>query len=182
MEKEEKQKEYLIYAFLLSTLLIFIESLKTYFFNVNNYLISFSIPFIPFVFLVTNIIKKKFGLKKSILSIFISLFSTIIFIIVIAFAMKKQLDFNVFIGEIISYTISQLLNLFIFKVIESNKKDTYIIVFLSYIFSIILFHMIYTLSYLNTTILDGFWNRYIINISIETIICIPLSIIYKKIK
>ena len=64
--------------------------------------------------------------------------------------------------------------------LEKNSMRTYPVLFLSYFFSLIIFHMVYTLSYLDTTILDGYWIRYLLNITIEIIVCIPLTIIDKK--
>ena len=171
MQKEEKNDLW-IYLLLQSALLIFIESLKTYHFSIKGTLISLSIPILPFIFLTINKITKKYGIKKALLSVLISTLLALLFIFLMSFAMKKQIDFAIYRGEILSYVISLIINIFLYKFLEKNTKRTYPVVFL--------FHMVYTLSYLDTTILDGYWIRYLLNITIEIIVCIPLTIIDKK--
>ncbi len=136
---------------------------------------------IPFLFLINNYISKKFGYKKGLLSIIISSISVTLFIILMSFSLNKVFDFSIYKGELLSYIISQLLNLIIFRYIQHNTKTSYPVVFLSYVFSLIIFHMVYTLSYLDTTILDGYWIRYLLNISIEVIVCICITILDKKV-
>ena len=179
MQKEEKNDLW-IYLLLQSALLIFIESLKTYHFSIKGILISLSIPILPFIFLTINKIAKKYGIKKALLSVLISTLLALLFVFLMSFAMKKQIDFAIYRGEILSYVISLIINIFLYKFLEKNTKRTYPVVFLSYIFSLIIFHMVYTLSYLDTTILDGYWIRYLLNITIGIIVCIPLTIIDKK--
>lgn len=96
------------------------------------------------------------------------------------FSMNKVFDFTIYRGELLSYLISQLLNIIIYRFLQNNTKSSYPVIYLCYIFSLIVFHMVYTLSYLDTTILDGYWNRYFINIIIQVIMCIPITIIDKK--
>ena len=179
--KKESQSELWIYILLQSSLLIFVESLKTYHFKIHGNLISLSIPILPLIFLILNIIIRKYGGKKALLSILISSIISVLFIFLMSFAMKKTFDFAIYRGELLSYCISQLLNIFLYRFIDKNTKKSYPIIFLSYIFSLIIFHMIYTLSYLDTTILDGYWIRYLLNITIEVLVCIPITIIDKKI-
>lgn len=179
--KKEVQNDLWIYILLQSALLIFVESLKTYHFKMYGHLISLSIPILPFIFLILNIIIKKYGEKKALLSIVISSIVSVLFIFLMSFAMKKTFDFAIYRGELLSYCISQLINIFLYRFIEKNTKKSYPIIFLSYIFSLIIFHMIYTLSYLDTTILDGYWIRYLLNLTIEVLVCIPITIIDKKI-
>lgn len=136
---------------------------------------------IPFLFLINNYISKKFGYKKGLLSIIISSISVTLFIILMSFSLNKVFDFSIYKGELLSYIISQLLNLIIYRYIQHNTKTSYPVVFLSYVFSLIIFHMVYTLSYLDTTILDGYWIRYLLNISIEVIVCICITILDKKV-
>lgn len=136
---------------------------------------------IPFLFLINNYISKKFGYKKGLLSIIVSSISVTLFIILMSFSLNKVFDFSIYKGELLSYIISQLLNLIIYRYIQHNTKTSYPVVFLSYVFSLIIFHMVYTLSYLDTTILDGYWIRYLLNISIEVIVCICITILDKKV-
>jgi len=155
--------------------------LKTYNIDIKNNIISLSIPMIPFLFLINNYISKKFGYKKGLLSIIVSSISVTLFIILMSFSLNKVFDFSIYKGELLSYIISQLLNLIIYRYIQHNTKTSYPVVFLSYVFSLIIFHMVYTLSYLDTTILDGYWIRYLLNISIEVIVCICITILDKKV-
>lgn len=180
--KQKEKSDLWIYILLQSALLIFIESLKTYHYTIYGNLISLSIPLIPFLFLIINIITKKYGIKKALICVIISSLFSILFIYLMSFAMKKPVEFTIYRGELLSYIISQLLNIFLYRFIDNNTKKSYPIIFLSYLFSLLIFHMVYTLSYLDTTILDGYWNRYFINIIIEIIVCIPITIAHKKMK
>lgn len=177
---KKKQNDLWIYILLQSTLLIFIESLKTYNVNILGNPISLSIPVLPFIFYISNCIIKKYGYKYGLLNILISSLSVILFIVLMSFSLNKVYDFSTYKGELFAYIGSQLFNITIFKYIHNNTSKSYPIIYLSYIFSLIMFHMIYTLSYLDTTILDGYWKKYFINIILQIIVCIPITIAHKK--
>ena len=178
---KKKQDDLWVYILLEAALLIFIESLKTFHVSINKVLISLSIPIIPFIFLITNIIIKKYNYKKGLLSVVISLIAAILFVLLMSFALNRQIDMKLYIGEAVAYIVSELVNIFIYKYIQNNTKKSYPLIYLSYIFSLIFFYMTYTLSYLNSNIIDGYWQRYSISIIIQIITCIPITIIDKKI-
>ncbi len=178
--KEEQKRDFIIHLLLQVSLLILVESLKTYQFSILNTLISFSIPVLPFIFLSTNYITKRYGNTKALLSIVITALSTLLFVLVMSFATNKTLIINDYKGDFLAYIISQVINLVIYNYLRKNTKLTYPLLFLSYIFSIVFFYMIFTLSYINTTIIDGYWKRYLISMIIIILVCIPVTIIDKK--
>ena len=57
-----------IYTMLLSTLIILIESLKTYTFGLFDVELTYSLLLLPLVFLITNYMNKKFGISTSFIS------------------------------------------------------------------------------------------------------------------
>lgn len=181
-KKEEYYQDSWIYIFLLTTLVILIESLKTYSFSFKGFSLSYTIFLLPFTYLISNYITKKYGSKKCILGISISSLFLVIFYITMTFAMAEQIDFNSITGDFCGYIISQLVNLTIYNFLLNNTNSPIYIVYLSYLFSIVIYYLFYTLIYLDMIILDNYWGTYLLTIGIDSLICIPITIIDKKIK
>ena len=171
-----------IYILLLTTLVILIESLKTYTFTINQISITYSIFLLPLIYLITNYITKKYDYKKSIVAISISGVSVVLFVLIMNFALGKTMDFSNISGQFCGYVISQFVNLTIYKFLLNNTDSPFFLVFLNYLFSLIVFYMFYTLIYLNMLVLDDFWTGYFMVLDIQVVICFVLSIIDKKIK
>ena len=60
MPKQNKKDDLWVYVLLQSALVILLESLKTYNFTIYNTDITYVIPILPIVFLITNYIIKKY--------------------------------------------------------------------------------------------------------------------------
>lgn len=171
-----------IYIFLLSSLVILIESAKGYTLNIFNQNITSVIFLIPFVFAVTNYITKIYGFKKGINAIIISTLSLIAYILLMNFAIGKEFILNNLIGGLLGYIISQLVNILIYKFLLLNTDSPYLLILLNYIFAYIVFYMVYTLVKLNTIVAGEFWLPYFIVLFIQTIMSIVITIIDKRIK
>ena len=185
MKKKQLETEYndcWIYVLLLTTLTILIQSLKSYKFAIMGCYISYNIFLIPGIYFLSNYICKKYDYKKSIASIAISGVIFVGFMVTMEFAMGRGLVLSNLIGDFCGYVVSQFVNLMIYVFLLNNTRSPYSLVFLNYLFSIILYYMIYTLIYLNLVIQDGYWLRYFITIGIEFIICLPIAIVDKKVK
>ena len=171
-----------MYILLLSTLVILAESIKGYTFSILGCNITFSITLIPLSLLITNFITKKYNHKKALQAIGISTMSLVIFILIMCFAIGKEFLLIDIVGDIGGYLAAQCLNLILCSFLIHNTTPNVILIFSTYLISIVIFYMVYTLIYLNTISLDNFWKSYLIAMFIEGVICIPLSIIDRQIK
>ena len=171
-----------LYILLLTTLVILLESLKTYKFNVYGTSLTYSIFLLPLIYFIVNYIAKKYDYKKAIAAITISGTLLVLFVIIMSFALGERFILSSITGEFCAYIGSQLVNLTIYMFLLNNTKSPYLLVLLTYIFSLIVYYMFYTLIYLNLIILDNFWMGYFITLGIQFIICIPIAFIDKKVK
>ena len=76
----------------------------------------------------------------------------------------------------------QCINLILCTFLIYNTRPNVILIYSTYLLSLIIFYMTYTIIYLNTMSLDNYWQIYLIAMGINGIICIPLAIIDKLIK
>lgn len=178
----KKYNDSWMYIFLLSTIVILADSLKTYTFNIKDIAITYSIFLLPTIYFVSSYITKKYGYKKGLSSIIISSLSLIAFLLLMNFAIGRDMSFSSISGQLCGYIISQVVNITIYKFLLNNTTSPYILVFLNYVFSLIVYYMIYTLIHLDMIILDSFWTSYFIVLGIQSIIYIGLTIVDKNIK
>lgn len=171
-----------MHILLLTTLVILAESIKGYSFSIMNYKITYSILLLPLTYLIANYITKKYDFKKTLSAIGISIVGVFCFIFIMCFAIGKEFLFFDIAGDILGYGVSQIINLIFCSFLMHNTKPNVILIFSTYLISLIVFYMIYTLVYLDTLALDNYWIKYIVTMGIQCVICIPLSIIDRCIK
>ena len=58
-----------------------------------------------------------------------------------------------------------------------NTTSPLLLVYLTYVFSLLINYMFYTLISLNIISIDGYWVGYFTTIGIQAIICLPLAFI-----
>ena len=185
MTKKKKEAIYndcWMYVLLLTTLVILLESLKNYTFHIAGVNLTYALFLLPLVYFIVNYICKKYDYKKAIAAIAISGVMFVCFIAIMSFALGERLILSNISGEFCGYVISQFINLTIYTFLLNNTKSPYILVFLNYMFALIIYYMFYTLIYLNMIILDNFWTGYFITLGIQVLICLPITIIDKRIK
>jgi len=185
MAKKELKQVYddcWVYILLLTTLAILIQSLKNYTFTIVSYKISYNILLIPVSLFLTNYILKKFDYKKAIAGIAISAVISVSFIAMIYFGLGRRLIISNICGDFFAYVVSQYVNLFIYEFLYSNSKNSYLLTFLTYMFSTIIYIMVYTLIYLNSIVMVGYWMRYLTTLIIELVLCLTISYFDTKIK
>lgn len=182
LEIEENYNDCWIYILLLTTLAILLESIKTYEFSFVGVKISYAILGLPFTYLIVNYISKKYDYKKAIAAISISGVISVCFMAMMSFALGKNLILSNISGEFCGYVVSHFVNLTIYLFILSNTKASYPLILVNYLFSIIVFYMLYTLIYLNKVIYDSYWTSYFITIGIDSIISFILAYVDSKIK
>ncbi len=178
---EEKYEEFWIYILLLTTLVIFISSLKSYTFTLLGVDLTYAVLFLPTIFFVANYITKMFDYKKTIAAIAISGVMSFCFLAIISFAMGKNLILSKHSADFCAYVVSQFFNLTIYQSLHENKKESLINIFILYLLSLIIFYLFYTLINLKELTYSTYWIGYGITIVIQGIICIPLTIFDFKI-
>lgn len=171
-----------VYIILLSTLSIFIYSIKKYTFTIINFELNYSIIFIPLIFFLVNYILKKYNPQQALSAIIISVLVQLFFMIAIPFALNKQINHYVIFSNTASLILSEIVDLMIYDFLENNTEKPYILVLLTYLFSIVLYYLIYTLVSLNIAVADDYWIRYFTTITISFVISIPITYIDLMIK
>ena len=181
IKKDIYQDSY-IYMFLLSAFLILIESLKTYSFKIFSVNLSYTLFVLPFVYLFSNYINKKFGPKKCLIATIVSSICLVLYYLIMCYILSLTIDIKSILGELSGYIVSQLINFLIYQFLLNNTKSPSILVYLNYLFSLVIYYLFYILIYLDLIILDNFWITFLITILIQAIICIPITIFDKKVK
>ena len=170
-----------MYILLLTTLTILLYSLSTYKFNVAGVKLTYSIIGLPLTYFITNYITKKYSYAKAITAISLSAVAMVLFVVIMNFALGKTTVLTSISGHFCAYVISQFINLMIYYFLIQNTKAPLFLVFLTYLFSIIVFYMFYTLIYLNIIVTNGYWKGYFITLAIQAIVSIVLAVIDNKI-
>ena len=133
-------------------------------------------------YFIVNYITKKYGYKKSVVAIVISALSVVLFVTIMSVVLGTELLLENVSGEFCGYVISQFVNLTIYSFLLNNTKGNYILTVITYIFSLIVYYMFYTLIHLNIIVFDNFSQGYIITILIQAVICFILGFIDMKVK
>ena len=137
---------------------------------------------LPLIFLITNFITKKYDYRKTVVAISISGVAMVLYIAVMSFAVGKTFVITDISGGFCGYVISQLVNLTIYAFLLNNTKSPGLLVYVNYLFALIVLYMFYTLISLDKIRLDNFWSGYFVTLLVQSIICIILTIVDKKIK
>ncbi len=169
-----------MYILLLTTLTILLYSLSTYKFSVSDTKITYSILGLPLVFFIANYITKKYNYAKTVTAIATSAVFMVIFVLVVNFALGKETVLIDISGHFCGYVISQFVNLTIYYFLIQNTNQPLPLIFLTYLFSLIVFYMFYTIINLNMMISEQYWSGYFITLCIQSLICAIISIIDKK--
>ena len=180
--KTTKYNDSWMYILLLSTIVILGESLKTYTFSLLGVNLTYVIFLLPFIFMVTNYITKKYGFKRTLTAIIISSISLIAFVLLMNFAIGKTFTISSISGGLAGYLVSQTINTMIYKFLLVDTNSPYLLVLLNYVFGYIVFYMLYAIVRMDLVIADTFWIGYFITLFIQTLMSMGLATIDKKIK
>ena len=144
--KKDIYKDSYIYMFLLSAFLILIESLKTYSFKLFSVNLSYTLFILPFVYLFSNYINKKFGYKKCIIAIVVSSIALVLYYLIMCYALSLTIDIKSILGELLGYIGSQLINFLIYQFLLNNTKSPGLLIYLNYLFSLVIYYLFYSLQ------------------------------------
>lgn len=184
ISKKEIENVFLLLTFLLSSAAVFITALNSYSFNIAGNNINYSVCVIPALIFISNYTTKKLGFGYSLKSILITILFVIAFTILIYDMTRRQVNPYELFANSFSILISLFINLSVYYYIITNidvsKEKLY--VYLNYIFTTLIYHMIYLLFNYHLTIGDGFWNLYFISIAFEIILSVVALYFDVKIK
>ena len=180
MKRVKKENDVWIYTLLLTTLAILVESLRTYTFKVFGADLSYSLFLLPVVYLLIDIIAKKFDYKRAVAAIAISGVVFASFSFIVAYFVDGNYILRSIAGEFCAYVISALTNLTIYTFLLNNTESPQILVIINYVFSLIVYYMVYTIININILTFNNYWTGYFITLGIQLIICICLSVIDKQ--
>ncbi len=182
--KKELENKFLLLTFLLAGFAVLITTLNNYSFTIMSYNINYSVFIIPILILVSNYITKKLGFDYSLKSILMVSLIVVAFTILLYDLLLRQVNLYELCANTLSVLISLFINLavyyYIITNIDINKEKFYI--YLNYIFTTIIFHIIYMLFMNNLTIGDEFWKLYFISIFFEILLSVVTLYFDLKIK
>ena len=101
---------------------------------------------------------------------------------IVSFALGKSLILTSLTGEFCGYVVSQFVNLTIYNFLLNNTKSPILLILFNYLFSVIIFILLYTLINLGNMNLDSFWTKYFLMVCISFGMSIPMAFIDKRIK
>lgn len=182
MKEKEIYNDSWLYSLILVTLTIFLSSLKKYTFTIFNINLTYAIFLLPLLYLTANYITKKYGYKKSVVSIVVSSLSLVLFYTLLSIILKEKLQLENIAGEFCGLVISQFVNLTIYSFLLNNTKLNYFLVVINYMFSLVINYMFYTLIYLEKVAQTNFWKGYFITLIIQLVISLVIGFIDMKIK
>lgn len=171
-----------IYILVLSTLVILMESLKTYMFKINGISLTYSVFLLPLAYFIVNYIIKKFGHKEGVKAVIISTVVLVLYVFLMTMAVNKVFSFSDILGEGAGYLISQIINIMIYYFLLNNTKAPFILIFLTYMFGLVVNYMVYMTLSLNMIMTNSFWVGYFTALGIQGVICLLLALLDIKIK
>ena len=181
MKKNKKDTDLWVYVLLLTTLVILIESLKTYTFKVMGCDLTYSLFLLPVTYFLIGVIAKKFDYKKAVAAIAVSGVVFVSYSFIMTYFIENNFILRSISGEFCAYVVSSFVSLTVYMFLLNNTNLPRILVILNYLFSLIVYYWIYTLMYLNMLITTEYWIGYFVTLGIQLFICIGLSIVEKKI-
>ena len=180
MAKRKEEFNDKVYILLLSSILILIESLKEYILNIHYINIPYSILLLPFTYYLVHYIYKKSNYKKSMVAILISTLVVFLFEYLMAFSLHESFSILTIGGELCAYFISQIIGIHIYHFMKNNTKLSFLLVYLDYLLSLIIFYLIQILFQLDSWNLDTFKTQYFPILLVSIFICISFSFIERK--
>ena len=181
MKKNKKETDLWVYVLLLTTLVILTESLKTYTFGIMGVNLTYSIFLLPMAYLLIGIIAKKFDYKKAIAAIAVSAVIFVSFSFMVALFLDGNYILRSISGEFCAYVLSTFTFLTIYVFLLNNTESPQLLVAVSFLFSLVVYYMFYTLMYMQMVVTDTYWAGYILTLIIQFPMCIVLSIVDKKV-
>lgn len=170
-----------LYVLLLSTLVILIESLKSYTFEISGNTLSYSLLLLPVTYFLANYICKKYDYKKAISAIAFSGVFLVLFTSIMGFALGGVIDLKSISGELCGYVLSQFVNLTFYLYLMNNTKSPFYLVLFNYWFAIVVYSIVSVLLYLEQMVLSEFIRDYFMTLSLQFVIAIGLTVIDKKV-
>ncbi len=179
---EVEREGWWVYVLLLSTIVILAQSLKEYTFSFDNISLTYSIFILPIIYFVTNYITKKYGYTKSVVGISVSGIVLVLFSFIMSFVIGQDFNFYDICGGFCGYVVSQFVNLTIYQFLLVNTNNSFILLYLTYLFAFVVFYLFYTLIYMNLLVFDNYWVSYFATLILQGVLCFLLTFFDVNIK
>lgn len=119
-KRKRKEKDlYLLYGSLISILFILSNYIVKFSFNLNGTSIYYSVFTIPFIYLFTCLLYKKYGFKKTLTAIVIAIVLQLL-VFFMEWLIYSEISTAVLVGTMLSVPFAQLLTIGLYKLM--NKK------------------------------------------------------------
>ena len=137
--------------------------------------ISLGILLLPGVYFLSNYILKKYDYKKAIAAIAVSGVISLSFHVILAFFLERNNILTNSCGDFCGYVVSQFVHILVYEYLFSRNNRKPILVYLTYLGSVIIYLLFFSLIYLYLVLADGFWSNFFLLIFVESIMCIPVT-------
>ncbi len=164
-----------VYIFLLSAVWICLYVMSRFGLVIHGLTIGYSTILLPTIYFITNVITKKFDFKQSIFAILISSVAMLIFVYFSRFVNTKVVDYFIIYGQVFAYIMSQLINLIIYYYLLVNTDLKARWIFLTYLFSTMVYYFIAILFSTRLVFASAFWPTFFTSIGFSTIFAIMYS-------
>ncbi len=172
--KQEEKIESWVYVLLLSAMAIFTWVLGNFDFPFGKVTLTVAILFYPFLYFISNIITKKYGVKETMMAIAYSTLMLLLFAVGMMFLTGQEIDYIPLTGELFGYLMGQFINLAIYYYLYMNTLLNKFILFLNYVFVLLVHHFIAMIFASRMVLLNDFWRGLLAIVLIEAIIVIGL--------
>lgn len=173
--KAKLNDRYLMCTVLMAFVLILANFIADYDFLLFGYPIILSVFIYPFTFLFANIITKEYGFKKTLTSIGIAIIIQMAIYLVSNLVVPNSISDKVLLGSLLSFGVSQVINIFLCNMICQTKKFVIMKTFLNYVIVLLFDAMIFN------AILDNFFDLgFLLSNIIRSLVA--LGIVYLEIK
>ena len=164
------------YTFLLCAIVIFLYSVRMLNLNYNGINLNCMSLLFPVVFSVANVTAKDLGYKYGIKAIIISTITLFFYGAFTNFLTTGNFEVSNMLVITLAYFVTQLICLSTYNYFLINTRLPIFIVVCNYIFSSLVYNMIYMLFNYQMAITNSFWLEYVLLILFQGILSIILAI------
>ncbi len=124
--KKKKEGNLYLYGALISILFILSNYIVKFSFELSGTAVYFSVFTIPFIYLFTCLLYKKYGFKKTIIAIIIAVILQLL-VFLGEWMVTKELNTAVLVGTMLSVPFAQLITIGLYKLIQKKYENIFTI-------------------------------------------------------
>lgn len=127
---KKANKKYLLYSLIIAVLFILSNYIVKFSFNIGDTSVFYSVFSIPFIYLFTYLLYKKFGFKKSFIAIIGAVILQLL-VFLIEWLITSQINTGVLVGTMLSVPFAQLLLIGLITLLQKFKFENIISIFVA---------------------------------------------------